>query len=77
MGGEYASIHEFAHLMGIKDRYTTYYDENNVKRSKPHKGFSGNVMGELNGRGLLPVQIEETLNKKTNTYENFDPWNSR
>jgi RHS repeat-associated protein len=76
-GGRYGSIHEFAHLMGIKDRYTKYKDKNNSERSKPHKGFRGNVMGELNGRGLLPVQIEETLNKKTNTYENFDPWNSR
>ena len=76
-GFEITTPHEFAHLMGIKDRYTSWRDKNGIKYSKPHKGFKGNIMGSHGGIGLLPIQIQETLKKKSNKYENFDPWNNR
>ncbi len=41
-GFETTTPHEFAHLMGIKDRYTIWRDKNGIKHSKPHKGFKGN-----------------------------------
>ena len=74
---ESAAVHEFAHLMGMKDRYIEWTDENGIRHSRPHRGFKGNIMGTHGGNGLLPVQIQETLNKKSNKYENFDPWNNR
>ncbi len=62
-----ASAHETGHLMGLKEGYDKDTDI-------LYDGYKGNIMGD-HGDGLMPFQIEETLNKKFNTYENFDPWN--
>ena len=58
--------------MGMKDRYVEYGDGS----WEVQDHFTGNIMGDK-GNGLFPAQIDETLNKKSNTYENFDPWNDR
>ena len=42
---ENAGAHEFAHLLGLNDRYT---DVGNV--SVPHKGWEGNIMGTYGGK---------------------------
>lgn len=70
--GAQSSIHEAGHLMGMKDRYVEYPDGS----WEVHNHFKGNIMGDK-GNGLFPAQIDETLNKKSNIYENFDPWNNR
>ena len=70
--GARSSIHESGHLMGMKDRYVEYGDGS----WEVQDHFTGNIMGDK-GNGLFPAQIDETLNKKSNTYENFDPWNDR
>lgn len=70
--GARSSIHESGHLMGMKDRYVEHDDGS----WEVLNHFKGNIMGDK-GDGLFPAQIDETLNKKSNIYENFDPWNDR
>ena len=65
--GARSSVHEAGHLMGLKDRY-------DLETMVPDEGYKGNVMGDK-GDGLYPIQIDETMRKKGNTYENFDPYN--
>lgn len=41
--------HEVGHLMGARDRYSSGLDANGNRTTAPDQGYSGNIMGELNG----------------------------
>jgi len=47
-----AAPHEFAHLLGLKDRYAEYTQQNKSGRSiicsEPFSGWDGNIMAERN-----------------------------
>ena len=49
-----AAPHEFAHLLGLKDRYAEYYTKDMFGRkiigSEPFTGWEGNIMGERDGK---------------------------
>ena len=59
-------MHEFAHLMGLEDKY-------NDKTGEVFEGYENNLMGTKNGFDLLPSQIEEmwTPNSKNGSEGNF------
>ena len=63
-GFKFATLHESAHLMGIKDRYVDLNRPGMPRKAAPLRGFKGNLMGEYGGSTLYPLQIEETLYKK-------------
>jgi RHS repeat-associated protein len=51
----YAAVHEFAHLLGLDDRYTN----NDDGTSSAHKGYGANLMGVHGEYGIKEEQIEE------------------
>lgn len=50
--GFFHILHEFAHLLGLEDKY----DENT---GLPYDGYGDNIMGVTGQMGVKPEQIEE------------------
>lgn len=63
--------HEFGHLIGLDDRYTDIDEQ----RSKPDKGWEGNIMGSLNG-AVEQVNINAIMNEMMPKYRNTDDYRS-
>lgn len=57
--------HEFGHVMGTGDQYTSSVDANGNRVTTPNAGYNGNIMGELPGTPDSR-NINEILNHPSN-----------
>ena len=61
-----ASPHEFAHLLGLKDRYAEYFSKDKygrkVIRSEPFPNWEGNIMGERENGKVDQRNIDAIFN---------------
>ncbi|MBQ0077076.1 MAG: hypothetical protein KBS55_00355 [Bacteroidales bacterium] len=61
MGTSVTVVHEFGHMIGLKDRYETVTTAEHTY-SMPQEGFEGTVMAEGSGLGVVtPEDISAVL----------------
>ena len=66
------AIHEFGHLLGLRDRYQATYDEQGVRTStRPAEGWEDNIMGRTGGvvdqRNIDSIMQRIQIDSETNT----------
>ena len=74
-----AAPHEFAHLLGLKDRYAEYYSKNKYGRkvigSEPFTGWEGNIMGERDNGKVDQRNIDAIFNGRN--VDKLDNWRKK